>query len=120
MSQKNISYFKLVLFGIGVWAVLLIGAVLKNEIMVLINLVLVVILLIAKVVAVSYVAIWASKMGSYGYHYTYGAMMTTLLVVGIISVLVAIALNIYFMVVIYSFLKQLKYGSSGSNLPYPI
>lgn len=103
--------------GIAVWALLLLGAVLNNSALVLINLILVGILNVAKVIAFLIVALggaFAPGYGGVGYLDTYQEihfLATTFIVMIVIVLLISIALEIYFMIVIYSFYLELKYGS---------
>ena len=106
------------ILGIAVWALLLLGAVLNNETMVLINLILVgiknIAMVIAFIIVVAQFGALGSEYGGLAYLDGYQQIQfatTTFIVIIVTALLISIALEIYFMIVIYSFYQELKYGS---------
>ena len=107
-----------VIFGLALWILLLFGALTNNSILVLINMVFVLVLVAVK----SFAFIWLTVNFVQAGIWLYDGLRTTFtlgMLFYLIYYLLVIPLDIYFAVVIFNFYKALRYGGSGSSLPYP-
>ena len=106
-----------VIVGIVVWVFLLFGALTNNSVLVMINLFLAILSVLGRAATFIVLTVYVVDLG--GMYSRWDTALTVGLVFYLFYYLVVICLDIYFVVVIFSFYQALQYGGSVS-LPYPV